>query len=84
MVGVVVGANLRAARRSRRTGVLWRGFVGQLCQSSLELSADVLVETWDLNVQLRPFLFLLLFFALTAMYEHSSIGESLLMLIGHG
>lgn len=90
MVSVVVivnvAADLGVARGSGGTGVLRRGFVGQLGQSGLELSADadVLVETRDLNVQLGPlFLLFVLLLALTAVYEHGSIGEGLLMLISH-
>lgn len=86
VVIVGVGADLSIVSLSGGTGVLWRGFVGQLGQSSLELSADadVLIETWDLNIQLRPLLFLfLLFFTLTAVYKHGSVGESLLVLVGN-
>lgn len=71
VVIVDVGADLSTARRSRGTRVLWRGFVGQFGQSSLKLSADadILIETWDLNIQLRPlFFFFILFFTLTAVY----------------
>lgn len=85
-VVVTVGAGLNVADRSGGTRVLWRGFVRQLGQSGLELSADadVLVQTWDLNIQLRSLLFLFLFFTLTTVYEHGSVGERLLMLIGPG
>lgn len=84
--GVSVGTERAVAGGSRGTRVLrWR-LVRQLGEGSLELGTDayVLVETRDLNIQLRPlFFFFFLFLAFTAVDDHGGVGEGLLVLVGY-